>query len=654
MTNRRAINSIVCASVLAGFVACSESPSSVTLPPPPPTGPIVSNPTLPQSAALASLSVNSASIASDSIVFVSLASGTAPEGYTAVVRNTTTGLSLTARMIDGGFDPVPLGARVGQTIQVVVKNASGIAIMSVQVAVVRSRPPVVVRTDPPHKKVEVPLNSTIVVVFSEPIDARTLSAGVRLFKGSTPIAGAVRLEPGGATAVFELSNALDPNAAYQLSVSQAVRDQDGESLTTPVTVEFTTGNTTVGSVASVTVSPDPATVPAGGGQIELIATVLDSAGNQLNGRSLTWTNSDTTVANIAYILSASVIVHGRVPGKTTITATSEAKSGATTVFVGDTGAISVVVTTTGVDLDPDGYTLGDFRIPINGTISFTAGIGTTSVDLSDVRINCPVDPPGPHRYPVEVRKGETTTVAFAVRCHAFRQIAFVREAYGQRNDIWLMNEDGTGQVRLTTDAAEDIYPAWSPDGSKLAFVSTRDGNAEIYVMNPDGSGQTRLTTTTTDEYRPSWSPDAAKIAYSDGASVYVMSADGSHPVRLAAGLDPAWSPDGTQIAFASDGIYVINVDGTGLRQGTSDQAGYVLSPTWAPDGRKIAFVARDSIFTVGTDGTGRFPLLAGSGQGHIAWSPDGDLIAFPSAFSFGISASRPDGSGSFQLTVGAL
>src|SRR2546426_9064586 len=118
MRNRRAVLSVLIASLVAGFVACSDNPSGVTNPPPPPpTGPIVSNPTRPQSAALASPSVTPASMAGDSIVFVSLASGSVPQGYRAVVRNMTRGLSVTALMVDGGFDPVPLVARVGDSIQ---------------------------------------------------------------------------------------------------------------------------------------------------------------------------------------------------------------------------------------------------------------------------------------------------------------------------------------------------------------------------------------------------------------------------------------------------------------------------------------------------------------------------------------------------------
>jgi Tol biopolymer transport system component len=113
-----------------------------------------------------------------------------------------------------------------------------------------------------------------------------------------------------------------------------------------------------------------------------------------------------------------------------------------------------------------------------------------------------------------------------------------------------MNADGTNVARLTNHAAFDQQPAWSPDGSKIAFVSQRDGNSEIYVMHADGSNQTRLTD---DDANPAWSPDGRKIAFAsnrgenDNWDIYVMPADGSdgdNPTRLttdsAIDGDPAW------------------------------------------------------------------------------------------------------------------
>ncbi len=111
-----------------------------------------------------------------------------------------------------------------------------------------------------------------------------------------------------------------------------------------------------------------------------------------------------------------------------------------------------------------------------------------------------------------------------------------------------MNADGSSQIKLTNNSAHDEHPSWSPDGSKIAFTSKRDGNYEVYVMNADGSGQTRLTTNPNTgfagnigNYRPSWSPDGSKITFESARHVinedgnheiYVMDADGSNQIRL--------------------------------------------------------------------------------------------------------------------------
>jgi Tol biopolymer transport system component len=111
------------------------------------------------------------------------------------------------------------------------------------------------------------------------------------------------------------------------------------------------------------------------------------------------------------------------------------------------------------------------------------------------------------------------------------RIAFETNRDGNR-EIYIMNADGTGQTNLTMNAAQDIEPAWSPDGTKIAFASDRSGDYEIYVMNEFGSAPpVRLTFAAGVDVDPAWSPDGREIAFTstrDGnPEIYTMNADGS-------------------------------------------------------------------------------------------------------------------------------
>jgi len=144
--------------------------------------------------------------------------------------------------------------------------------------------------------------------------------------------------------------------------------------------------------------------------------------------------------------------------------------------------------------------------------------------------------------------------------------------------ISVMNADGTGVVSLGVSGQ---WPEWSPDGQKIAFVGYAGPNYEIYLMNPDGTGQVRVTNGTASAGTPSWSPDQTRLAFARSGDVYTIRPDGTGETRLTTSSDngrPAWSPDGTKIAFAStrdhvvadpdfggyiEELYVMNADGTG-------------------------------------------------------------------------------------------
>src|SRR5262245_6311456 len=166
------------------------------------------------------------------------------------------------------------------------------------------------------------------------------------------------------------------------------------------------------------------------------------------------------------------------------------------------------------------------------------------------------------------------------------------QGFPQYGEIYAMNADGSNAVRLTDNQADDSMPAWSPDGTKIAFTRYEGASSgEIWVMEADGSNQVNLTNDPADDQSPAWSPDGTRIAFSrygdNGTDVYVMNADGSNQVNLTsgslAGGEPAWSPDGTKIAFTSVSdsdleIYVMDSDGGNPMDITNDPASIDYRP----------------------------------------------------------------------------
>ena len=212
------------------------------------------------------------------------------------------------------------------------------------------------------------------------------------------------------------------------------------------------------------------------------------------------------------------------------------------------------------------------------------------------------------------------------------------------SEIYVMDSDGSGHVRLTDDPAIDSDPAWSPDGRRIAFVSRRNGRVDhIYVMDSDGRNLKQLTQDSNSS-EPAWSPDGAKIAFTRseaGKQVWVMDADGGNQRRLTQegqNSHPAWSPDGKRIAIASNrlggGIVVMDENGNDreiLTRGAWSQD----NPSWSPDGQWIAHDfwqkgATHQISVVRTDGSGLTKRLTGNPphKRYPAWSPDGDTIAY--------------------------
>ena len=218
-------------------------------------------------------------------------------------------------------------------------------------------------------------------------------------------------------------------------------------------------------------------------------------------------------------------------------------------------------------------------------------------------------------------------------------------------EIYIMNTDGSQQIRLTHHPGEDFDPTWSPTGEHIAFASERahEGLYDIYLMDPDGKN---IRPAFDDlEYRtaPTWSPDGTQIAYHTYSpipdwAVYTKAPGGGEAERIAEsgmypGGFPDWSPDGTEIAFAGDKwprewhIQIINLQTR--KQETllpEIQGRHMRYPAWSPDGKKIAFAMWEggeepSIYIVDRDGKNLDKIVQNAYKAPT-WSPDGKALLY--------------------------
>ena len=269
------------------------------------------------------------------------------------------------------------------------------------------------------------------------------------------------------------------------------------------------------------------------------------------------------------------------------------------------------------------------------------------------------------------------------------QLVFPSERGGSF-DIWVMHLiDPENPVQLTTSPGLDVEPMWSPDGSKILFLSTRDNPDnihELYVMNADGSAQQRLLEWPESyEWGATWSPDGEKIAFTTtrdfNYELYVMNADGSgEPINITQneGLDtyPHWSPDGQWLVFVSDrggnwDIWKMDVqaclaaleaeeasgEACEAIQLTADNPDDDFYPRWSPDGSQIAFESRREanrdIYIMDADG-GNVTRVTTElvHDSNPMWALDGTALIFSSErdFDWDLFIINVDGTDERRLT----
>lgn len=234
------------------------------------------------------------------------------------------------------------------------------------------------------------------------------------------------------------------------------------------------------------------------------------------------------------------------------------------------------------------------------------------------------------------------------------------------SDVYLIKLDDPALVNITNNRERAEYAlSWSPDGSMIAFsagfyvtktqnslISTRGVDlTNIYVMNADGSNVVQLTDAETSSSNPAWSPDGTMIAFSrrmnDSSEIFVVKVASGETSRLTSfqhrkghALQPSWSPDGEFIVYNFKGnssnsdLYLLEVK-SGRSSRLTDTPGNDEYPAWSPDGGKIAFTTTTNpwkyVFVIDSDGSN---LTALSGEveeyydQHPSWSPDGKQIVF--------------------------
>jgi TolB protein len=216
-------------------------------------------------------------------------------------------------------------------------------------------------------------------------------------------------------------------------------------------------------------------------------------------------------------------------------------------------------------------------------------------------------------------------------------------------DLYAVRADGSGLRRLTRTPWSEATPAWSPDGSRLAYSSSplvghlcSGCPSTIWVANAAAlnASATEITHGGDGNFdsAPSWSPDGRRIAFVhatfDSSEIDVINADGTARATLVkSGGQPAWSPDGATIAYVgADGIDAVTPSGGNehlLVPTSTDASREPQSPAWSPDGRLLAFTTEHGLYVTNADGSGTPRLITSArAPSRPSFSPDGSEIAF--------------------------
>ncbi len=288
---------------------------------------------------------------------------------------------------------------------------------------------------------------------------------------------------------------------------------------------------------------------------------------------------------------------------------------------------------------------------IMASVNNSVAVGDVLVASATVSSSVPDPDPGNN-----VANSSVTVAAALLKAKLNGKIVFSTDG-ASTIKLRVVKADATGLLDLTSGQDYERRPAWSADGSKVAFQTLTFGSSsttyDINVVNADGTGRIQLTNTAAIDARPTWSPNGKRIAFvGRDSSIYTISAGGGPALKLIDNSSPIrgldWSPDGTKLAFENNGeLYSVTLNGTQTKLTNHPGQNIDSNPRWSPNGARVLFTRSSDAWVVNSDGSGEGRLL-NQGGGNFTWSPDGLRVAFE--LSGEINVMNVDGTGLLQLT----